>query len=257
MPIASTAKLHFDQDLDRAQALITHADGQAIGLLREDIARASWMMGVGAADAYFCDAYADFIARTLQAKQLQPAINLTPRLANLKIPVAALIRSTASESWRWRMAARELIEKESVLDLATVKGLFNHFFRRDFKLFSPDSFDSWLLHRDGKQRLFGISKTNYRQLLGGALHTAREQAKEQFEERFEYIFQRRHDCIHNCDRVRMAVNVGHIRRDGYVQKVLEDIEFLVTRCHEAFRAEFPEFLTIQGFNAVTRNRVCQ
>ena len=38
-------------------------------------------------------------------------------------------------------------------------------------------------------------------------------------------------------------------------KVLDDVAFLVTRCHETFVAEFPPFLQGLGFSGVTRNRV--
>ena len=62
------------------------------------------MMAVGASDAYFCDAYADLIARTLQAKQLQPTVTIPDRLSKLKVPVIAVIRQ-AEGGWRWRMAA--------------------------------------------------------------------------------------------------------------------------------------------------------
>ena len=39
-------------------------------------------------------------------------------------------------------------------------------------------------------------------------------------------------------------------------KRIEDIEFLVARCHDAFLAEFPNYLSGLGFNAITRNQVC-
>ena len=91
MPILVTAKQHFDQDAARARALLAHAIPEAAGELRNDIMRAAWMMAVGASDAYFCDAYADLLARTLQAKQLQPAVDLPERLLSLKVPVISVV----------------------------------------------------------------------------------------------------------------------------------------------------------------------
>jgi hypothetical protein len=255
MPILTTPKSHFDEDLRRARDVFAHANPLPAGLLRDDLVRASWMMGVGAVDAYFCDAYADLIARTLQAKQIENAIRIPDRLLNLKVPVIAVIRPSATENWRWRMAARELIEDQTVLSLDRVRHLFNQFFRQAHKLFGDSSFDAWVLHRASRQRLFGVTPTAYRRLSGSALHVARKAALEQFEKRFEMLFQRRHDCIHNCDRPKVVINPQYVTLPHYVPQVLDDLEFLVCRCQEAFVAEFPVYLAGLGFTPVTRNRV--
>ena len=127
MPILVTAKQHFDQDAARARALLAHAIREAPVELRNDIMRAAWMMAVGASDAYFCDAYADLLSRTLQAKQLQPAVDLPDRLLSLKVPIISVVREAATDKWRWRMAARALIEDQSVLSLESIRKLFNQF----------------------------------------------------------------------------------------------------------------------------------
>ena len=114
MPILVTPRQHFNEDLARSRALKEHAAGQGAGEIRNDIMRAAWMMGVGASDAYFCDAYADLVARTLQAKHLQPSVVLPDRILNLKVPVISVVRAETTENWRWRMAARGLIEDQSV-----------------------------------------------------------------------------------------------------------------------------------------------
>ncbi len=255
MPILATARQHFGQDMARARELRQHATQQAGGELRNDVMRAAWMMGVGASDAFFCDAYADLIARTLQAKQLQPTVALPDRLLNLKVPVISVVRGAATDNWRWRMAARALIEDQSVLSLESIKKLFNQFCRQQHKLFADQCFDGWILHPESRQRLFGLTATNYRPLTGNARHTARKTASERFEGRFDDIFQRRHDCIHNCDRPKVAINQRHVTSDTYVSKVLDDIDFLVARCHEALLAQFPVFIRDLGFSGVTRNRV--
>jgi hypothetical protein len=50
------------------------------------------------------------------------------------------------------------------------------------------------------------------------------------EEHFRGIFQRRHDCVHNCDRPR--VKPQSLRNSGLVLLVVEGVEFLVRRCDE-------------------------
>ena len=247
----NTAKQHFDEDISRARALCGHARALAPGLLADDILRASWMMGVGACDAYFSDAYADLISRTLRAKDLEPLVAIPDRLNNLKVPVTAVLRH-APGGWRWRMAARELIESENVLSLDKIRTLFNHFFRKKFKLLNQDTIEGWILHPQAKSRLFGLTATQYRAKAGAAKEIAKRDALEQFELHFEEIFQRRHDCIHNCDRPKVAVQPIRVTS---VEKKIFDIEFLVFRCHDAFVAEFAEYLSGLGFNAVTRNQV--
>lgn len=257
MPIASTAKKHFDEDIQRARELLNHAFKVPAGILRDDIVRSSWMYSVGATDAFFCDAYADAIARCLQAKHHQPSIAAPKRLLSLKIPVAAVIRGVTSGNWGWRMAARDLIENESVLDLDTVRKHFNQYFSDADKLFGPKSFDSWLLHQDWRQRLFGITKTDYRKLTGKAKENARKAAKKKFEERFQYIFQRRHDCIHNCDRAKVRLNARHIGTKSYTDNVIYDLEFLVTRFFEEYQSSFPNYIRGLGYSGAIKAKVCQ
>ncbi len=74
------AKQHFDEDIERAEVLCSHAKNLPASVLKDDILRAAWMMAVGACDAFFCDAYADLISRTLRAKDLEPSIDVPDRL---------------------------------------------------------------------------------------------------------------------------------------------------------------------------------
>ncbi|MCU0731064.1 MAG: hypothetical protein MUE84_05690 [Hyphomonas sp.] len=247
----TTALKHFNEDLERATGLCSHAAALPAGSVRDDILRAGWMMSVGACDAYFSDAYGDLIARTLRAKELQPAVVIPDRLNDLKVPVTAILRESKG-GWRWRMAARELIEEENVLSLEKIKKLFNHFFRKSHKLLIAGTIEPWILHKEARSRLFGITPTEYRALTPKLQSSARESALDHFEEHFQMIFQRRHDCIHNCDRPKMALQPITVSN---VEKRLEDISFLVHRAHEGLTAEFPVYLTDLGFNAVTRNRV--
>ena len=243
---------HFTQDISRAKALVNHAQAVRIEMLRDDILRAAWMMAVGSCDAYFSDAYADLLSRTIRAKELQPAITLPERLNDTKVPVTAII-SEARGGWRWRMAARALMEKDNVLSLKKIKELFNLFFRDHHKLLTTETIGDWICHRNAKSRLFGLTATEYRAKSPSAKEAAKKQALKQFQELFKDIFQRRHDCIYNCDRPRIALQQIS---DIATSKTIENIEFLVTRCHEAFLAEFTTFLTNLGCSGATRNQVC-
>jgi hypothetical protein len=136
-----TAKNHFTEDIGRARDIVTHARTLPPEIVQDDILRAAWMMSVGACDAYFSDAYADLISRALRAKDLEPGIGIPDRLNNLKVPVTAILRQTHG-GWRWRMAARELMEDQNVLSLEKVRALFNHFFRANHKLLNQDTIES-------------------------------------------------------------------------------------------------------------------
>jgi hypothetical protein len=239
--------------MNRALALWTDAQARPQGGLHDDILRAAWMMGVGACDAYFSDAYADLIARALRAKEMQPEVDIPDRLNNLKVPVVSVIRGVDLGGWRWRMAARELIEDENVLSLEKIKHLFNHFFRDGHKLLTPETIEGWILHADAKTRNFGVSRAHYRALpQNNARYIAKANAVKRLKLRFEGIFQRRHDCIHNCDRPSVA---PQRITDVAVAKCIQDVSFVVDRCHEALFAEFQIYLRTLGFNGVTRNRV--
>lgn len=253
MAILDTAISHFNVDIQRARAILGHAQTVPEGMLRQDLHRASWMFGVGALDAYFSDAYADLIARTLRAKELSPGVPIPNRLNHLRIPVVAVIRR--NDSWRWRMAARELIEDENVLSLNKIKHLFNHFFVPANKILGKATIEAWILHAHSKKRMFGIDRADYRALQTPAsINMAKENAVESMEERMGEIFQRRHDCIHNCDRPKMAPkSMSHAQ----ARKALEDIGFVVGRCHDALYGEFPAYLTRLGFQGTIRNRVLQ
>jgi hypothetical protein len=253
MMLLNTALLHFKEDVARAAALHAHAEPMAAGIVRNDILRAAWMMAVGACDAYFSDAYADLVSRTLQAKALHPAMAIPDRMNNLKIPVIAVIgEGRTYGGWRWRMAARELIEDENVLSLKKIKELFNQFFPDGGKLMTTSTIEPWMLHRDARIRQFGISKTAYRALAAGAKGSAKAKALDKFQTHFADIFQRRHDCIHNCDRPKVALQPITA---ATVEKRIEDVSFLVRRCHADLLAAFPLYLRRCAVTGAVRARV--
>lgn len=251
--VPATALQHFTEDVARARAIVNHADPiphatDAEKLLRSDLLRCAWMFAVGALDAYFCDAYTDMIAATASSKSRQPAITLPEWVMEVKFPLRVILEEYDNENWRWRMAARKMMERETVISLAAVQTLFNKFFRRGHRFFR-DLLHDWMTRPDARIRLFAVSSADYSALSGPDQHAAREAAIDQFEERFRTIFQRRHDCIHNCDRPR--VSPQPLDKGGTVLKVIQDVEFLVKRCDEHINSEFREFLAGVGCSTAT------
>ncbi len=257
MPTLQTAINHLNEDIQRARALHVHASGLTNSPVKDDILRASWMMAVGSLDAYFCDAYGDLLARTFRAKKNQPDVELPSKMKKILVPIPVVLDNNLNGGWIWRMIARDLIEKDSVLSIGKIKDLFNVFFRDSHKLFTANGapLDRWIELQQTRHRLFGFQRTAYRQANGTAKANFRKSALEHLEERFSVIFQRRHDCIHNCDRPKLALQQVNIN-SNYIRDVIADIEYIVNRCHEDFTSEFPIFLTHLGFNAVTKNSVC-
>ena len=248
--ILGTAKQHFDEDIQRARDVHAHAIGLGNGRLKDDLLRSAWMIAVGASDAFFCDAYADLITRTLRAKERQPSGSLQDKLNNLKVPVVTMLNS--SNGWRWRMAARDLIEKESVLSIQQIKDLLNTFCREKHKLLTQDTIESWIMHADMKQRHFGMSQNAYQHTPAADKDKAKKKALDAFGRRMQSVFQRRHDCIHNCDRPRSALQA--INQD-IVLKAIDDVAFLANRCTAHLRGEYTQYLDGRGFSGQTRNYV--
>jgi hypothetical protein len=253
--VPTTALQHFQEDIARARAILDHADTLPSGtaaerMLRSDLFRSAWMFAVGALDAYFCDAYTDIVAATLASKSRQPALNLPTFFFDIQLPVRAILENYTYANWRWRMAARKMMERANVLSFQTIKTLFNKFFRKNFKFFN-DLLDTWMSHADAKIRLFGVTRAAYLAMTPANQNQARQDAMDKLEDRFGEIFQRRHDCIHNCDRPK--IRPQDLARSGTVLKVIQDVEFLVHRCDEHINAEFRQFLTDIGCNAAMIN----
>ncbi len=250
-----TALSHFNDDVRRTRAIVAHADPlpqttEAERLLRSDLFRSAWMFAVGALDAYFCDAYTDVVAASIISKSRHPAMTLPDFFEKIEFPIKAILESYArNTNWRWRMAARQMMARENVLKLDRIQSLFNGFFRDGHKLFG-DVLDVWIVHPNARKRMFGITAADYQALNPADRNSARTTAKRQMHRRFfeedspHSIFQRRHDCIHNCDRPRIAPQP--LERAGTVIKVIEDVEFLVNRCDERIATEIPLFLAANG-----------
>lgn len=249
----ATALQHFDEDIARARSIVMHADplprtSSTEMLLRSDLLRSGWMFAVGAMDAYFCDACTDLVAATASSKSRQPEIILPEWVYDIKIPIRAVLEEYDYANWRWRMAASKMMERENVISLSAIQTLFNRFFRRGHRFFR-DLLDAWISRPDSRIRLFGVSRAAYLAMDDRERHQARELAIDQFEDRFRAIFQRRHDCIHNCDRPRRSPQP--LDKGGTALKVIQDIDYLVRRCDEHINSEFREFLAGVGCGAAT------
>jgi hypothetical protein len=210
------------------------------------------MFAVGAMDAYFCDAYTDVVAATVISKSRQPSVILPDFFYEIKFPVRAILEPyNQNPNWRWRMAARQLMERESVLRLKTVQDLFNKFFRKGRRFFR-DLLPGWVVDPEATKRVFGIAPIDFAALPAHQQGQALDKAQEHMAKRYKDIFQRRHDCIHNCDRPKVALQP--LKSANTVSRVLEDVDFLVNRCDAHINAEFRQFLLAIGCTGTTVNQ---
>lgn len=259
-----TAFRYFNENIARAKALVSHASQlpsttAAEQLLRDDVLRSAWMFAVGASDAYFCDAYSDLLAATLTAQQRQPTpkVTLPDVFLDIQLPVRAVLQHYATNTnWRWRMAARKLMERADVLGIDAIKKLFNRFLPKSDKLFDDAMVGKWILLPTARKRLFGITAAQFQSLAANPAKVRSDAvtaARKTFERRIQKIIQRRHDCIHACDRPRVSPQA--IGSHGTVFKVVEDIEFLVTQSEQHLLREIPKFLSSMGCTPTTITQV--
>jgi hypothetical protein len=261
---------HFREDISRAFAIVNVADSlpeltPAQKLVRDDLLRSSLMFGVGSLDAYFCDLYTDLLASVLMCKERQGNINLPLFLLSLEVPLEAVFDDYAQRrNWRWRMMARRRMERENVLSIDSVKKLLNPFLQAGHKLF-VDVIDGWIQKPGATRRIFGSSTVNYQNAMAAAIAEIQQDKREKkiqglrnnaagaLNKRFSQIIQRRHDCIHNCDRPRSVPK--RIRSAASIRLILNDIDFLVRHVDEHVDTEFPQFLSSLGCTAITINQV--
>jgi hypothetical protein len=253
MPV--TAFQHFTDDIDRASKLVDHAVAlphatAAQRLLQSDIFRSGWMFAAGALDAYLCDAYTWVVGGTLIAKDRQPAIALPPKLMEISLPVTAYLGHYQSrDRWRWRMAARRMMDERNMLNLGAVESVFKPFLPNGQKLYH-DVIVSWVAAAQAKERVFAVTPAAFAALSPQRRNAQRQAFIDAMRERFdEGIFQRRHDCIHNCDRPR--VSPQRLDRAGTVKNVIRDVQFFAHQFNAHLDARFPQFLRSLGFSAAT------
>jgi hypothetical protein len=208
------------------------------------------MFGIGGMDAYFCDAYTDVLARLLRAKQLEPNIDV-PYLSTVMLPMDAILSSYAvRDNWKWRMAARGKMERENSLVLEQIKGLFNNIIFGD-KLFADNTLRSWA-GTPGWDRWFGPDGPNLLIPAPGGRASNHDTIRQSINSHFKDLCQRRHDCIHNCDRPKVRPQPI---RPIHATQAVADIEWLVHRIDPWLDAGFSAFVTDLGFSSVTKNKI--
>lgn len=219
----TTPRTHFDDDISRAWALHTHAvatEGVDTPLAL-DIGRVALAFGVGALDAYLCDAFTDTLARCLKSCR-QHAHAPPSGYAKLELPVGPLMTDYAvRHNWGLRMAARALMEKDNLLRLSRLKQLLNPALPPGHKLWDDLAQDFVDLDR---KRLTGIRKSAYAALAGPAKVEGPKKVSTAVLERMGEIVQRRHDVVHNCDRPKTAKQRITLPKAG---KMLADVEGFV------------------------------
>lgn len=253
-----TARQHFEVDIQRARSLHSLACKQphkrpALRQVRDDLFRSSWMFSVGAFDAYFCDAYADLVARVLRAKNLQSDLDLTSAIAAIQLPVGAVFSSTnIRQNWRWRMAARQLVENDNILSISKIQQLFNPFFSQDQRLFRNAVLEKFISDKNPPIRMVGINRQRYRSLKQNQKNKVLVEARNRMVDRLNSICQRRHDCIHNCDRPKLSIQGISA---GTCKRAIDDVESIVLFCDTHFENEFNDYLSHVGASASTKNAV--
>ncbi|HEY7891287.1 MAG TPA: HEPN domain-containing protein [Solirubrobacteraceae bacterium] len=221
--IPRTARKHFDEDIARAIMLLIKARStrQPDLPVTIDIARCSVAFGVGALDAYLCDAFVDVLARTLKGCR-QTGEEIPAAYASLRMPVGPLIAEYQQrENWGLRMSARTLMEKDNVLQTWRIKELFNPALKRSHKLWG-DLIESYIALN--RKRLTGIDHSAYVGLSGERKQKATKKAIAVLLGRITEIIQRRHDIVHNCDRPKSAVQGLTL---AAASKMLSDVQVFV------------------------------
>lgn len=226
MPIAvpATARSHFNDDMARAWALhgVAVSSGATNMPLATDIARTAVAFGVGALDAYLCDAFSDTLARCL--KHCRRSGDAVPAgYARLALPVGPLFNDYAVRAnWGLRMASRALMERDNLLQLSRLKDLFNPGLPVGHRLWNDMVGDYVDLDR---KRLTGIRRSDYSALTGQARSRGPAKASAALLRRMGDIVQRRHDIAHNCDRPKNAKQPLSLSQ---ARKMITDVEDFVT-----------------------------
>jgi hypothetical protein len=220
----TTARKHFDEDIARAVALHALATRSATSdpAVATDVARGAVAFGVGALDAYLCDAFSDTLARCL--KQCRRGKNKLPTgYRNLALPLGPLMADYASrDNWALRMAARALMERDNLLQVGRLKELFNPALPTGQKLWADLAPAYVKVDRKG---LTGFRKAEYGALTGKARSDAPKQVAAAVLKRMATIIQRRHDVVHNCDRPKTAVKPLKLTT---ARAILRDVHDFVT-----------------------------
>lgn len=219
----STPRAHFDDDFARAMAICTTAKATNSEPLRADLARSAVVFGVGALDAYLCDAFVDCLARTLKGCRRKSRA-LPEGYENLPLPAGPMLATTykSRPNWGLRMAARAIMERENLQQVRRVRGLLNPALPKSRALWEDIGAEFVAVDR---KRLTGITEQDFKKLPSKKRPGAQRAAASHTLTRIEAIVQRRHDIAHNCDRPRTSVQR---MKPGTAANMLRDIEAFVS-----------------------------
>jgi hypothetical protein len=120
------------------------------------------------------------------------------------------------------MATRALMEKDNLLQLGRLKGLFNPALPSGHKLWHDLTQDFVDLDR---KRLTGFRKSSYALLVGKTKGKGPKKVQVAVLKRMGEIVQRRHDVVHNCDRPKTAKQRLSLPQ---AKKMLTDVNDFVT-----------------------------
>ncbi len=204
-----TPRKHFAEDIARAIALLDHADELSNSAgdspLVIDLRHSAVAMAVGAMDAYFCDAYVDCLTTALRAYVSGKwKGNLPAEYANRELPAGEVLDTSRQRRplWAIRMAARKIMERDSMLNISRIDELFNPALPDRQKLWST-LIDALIPY--GLKRITKYSEAEVSSLSGSKLGEAKKKAAGQLKRRLGETVQLRHDWIHNCGRPKSAV----------------------------------------------------
>lgn len=131
--------------------------------LADDVGRVSVAFGVGALDAYLCDAFVDTLARCLKSCRRNGHAPPTG-YQRLELPIGPLMTDYPIRSnWGLRMGARALMEKDNLLQLGRLKDLFNPALPAGQQLW-PDLAPQFIALN--RKRLTGFRRNEYSALTG-------------------------------------------------------------------------------------------
>jgi len=190
--------------------------------LATDLGRTAVAFGVGALDAYRCDAFVDSLARCLRSCRLNSHAPPTG-YGELELPIGPLMTDYAARNdWGLRMAAGALMERDNLLQFGRLKDLPNSSLPPGPKLWQDLVDDFVALDR---RRRAGFRRAEYAALTGGARADGRKRVSAAALSRMGEIVQRRHDVVHDCDRPKTAKQPLTPAQAG---KVLTDVRDFAT-----------------------------
>lgn len=218
--MSTTPLRHFDDDFGRAWAI--HAAAlTADEPLRSDLCRSAIAFGVGAVDAYLCDAFVDSLA-TAMKRSRQEGKALPDAYAKLELPIGPLLATYKErQNWGLRMAARAMMDRDNVLQITRVKGLFNPILPANQQLWKGPARAYIALDR---KRLTGTRLAPYRAKSSTEQRVVEKAVSGHLRKRIGGIIQRRHDIVHNCDRPKSSPQRMKV---GSARNMLRDLEDFV------------------------------